>query len=129
MQILSAFAMTSPCERSWSAQGLIHTKLRNCLSVTKLDKLVHVSTNLKEMAKPKFLSESEYNWVGAEDCDDSDGEDMDPVTKECMLDEDGEVDPIALQEIDVSCLDSTLNEWIEHLANAYDEQEEHEIEL
>jgi hypothetical protein len=66
MKFLSIFAMTSPCERSWSAHGLIHTKLRNGLSMAKLEKLIHVSTNLKEMARPKSLSDSEYNWVGAE---------------------------------------------------------------
>jgi hypothetical protein len=42
-------------------------------SVPKLAKLVHLSTNLKEMTRPKLLSESGYNWVGAEECDDSDG--------------------------------------------------------
>jgi hypothetical protein len=46
MKVLFAIAMTSPCDRSWSAQGLIHTKLRNGLSVPKLEMLVHVATNL-----------------------------------------------------------------------------------
>jgi hypothetical protein len=77
--------------------------------VPKLEKLVHVSTNLLEMARRKILSESEYNWVGAEECDDSDGEDMDPVAIEGMGDKDGEVDAVALQDMDASCLDSTAN--------------------
>jgi hypothetical protein len=126
MKILSAFAMTSPCERSWSAHGLIHTKLRNGLTVSKLEKLVHVSTNLKEMARPKFLSESEYNWVGAEECDDSDGEEIDPLAIEGMVDEDGEVDPLALQDMDASCLDSTANQWADFLADVDIEDEEEE---
>jgi hypothetical protein len=41
---------------------------------------------------------------------------MDPAI-EGMVDEDGEVDPVALQDMDASCLDSTANQWTEFLAD------------
>jgi hypothetical protein len=92
--------------------------------VPKLEKLIHASTNLKEMARPKFLSESEYNWVGAEECDDSDGEDMDPVVVEGMVDEHGDMYSVAMQDMDASCLHSTANQWTEFLADVDDGDEE-----
>jgi hypothetical protein len=83
-----------------------------------------VSTILKDMAGPNFLSQSEYNWVGAEECDDSDGEETDPLAIEGMVDEDGEKDPLALQDVDARCLDSTVNQWAKFLADVDNEDEE-----
>jgi hypothetical protein len=54
---------------------------------------------------------------------------MDPVAIERMVDEDGEVDPVALQDIDASGLDSTANQWTEFLADVDDEDEEEKFDL
>jgi hypothetical protein len=62
--------------------------------------------------------------LGAEECEDSDGEDMDPVAIEGMVDEDGEIYSVAIsmQDMDTSCLYSTTNQWTEFLADV-DEQD------
>jgi hypothetical protein len=54
---------------------------------------------------------------------------MDPEAVEGMVDEDGEVDPVALQDMDSSCLDSTAKQWTEFLADVDDEDEEEECGL
>ncbi|KAH7447480.1 hypothetical protein KP509_01G108600 [Ceratopteris richardii] len=37
----------SPCERNWSTFSLVHTKLRNCLSVAQLERVVFCKANLR----------------------------------------------------------------------------------
>jgi hypothetical protein len=47
---------------------------------------------------------------------------MDPV--EGMIDEDGEMYSVAMQDMDASCLYSTANQWTEILADVDDEDED-----
>jgi hypothetical protein len=46
-----------------------------------------------------------------------------------MVDEDGEVDPLALQDMDASCPDSTANQWADSLADVDNEGEDEDEEF
>ena len=47
VRILSQTTTSSNCERNWSTFSLIHTKVRNRLTMQKLNKLVYCHYNLK----------------------------------------------------------------------------------
>jgi hypothetical protein len=64
-----------------------------------------------------------------EDCDGSDGEDTDPMAIEGMVNEDGGVDPVPLQDMDASCLDSTAKQRTVFPADDDDEDVEEELDL
>jgi hypothetical protein len=42
-RLVSQCVSSSGCERNWSTFSLLHTKVRNCLTHKKLNKLVHVN--------------------------------------------------------------------------------------
>jgi hypothetical protein len=54
---------------------------------------------------------------------------MDPMATEGMVDEDGEMYSVAMQDMDASCLDSTLSQWTLFLADVDDRGEEEEFYL
>ena len=47
MKILSQTASSSACERNWSTFALIHTKQRNKLAYSRIEKLVYCYYNMK----------------------------------------------------------------------------------
>ncbi|MCO5563502.1 hypothetical protein L7F22_017145 [Adiantum nelumboides] len=47
LRILSQDCSAGACERNWSAYSLIHTKIRNRLSTTQLEKLVYCRANMR----------------------------------------------------------------------------------
>jgi hypothetical protein len=49
MRVLACVASSSACERNWSDFGFIHSKKRNKLSTTQLEKLVYVFSNVRMM--------------------------------------------------------------------------------
>jgi hypothetical protein len=51
------------------------------------------------------------------------------IVFEGMVDEDGEVDSFAMQDMDASCLHSTANQWTEFLADVDNEDAEGEFDL
>ncbi|KAI5070860.1 hypothetical protein GOP47_0015203, partial [Adiantum capillus-veneris] len=53
LRLLSQGTCASPCERNWSTFSLIHTKRRNRLLPSHMEKLVHVHTNLRLLCKIK----------------------------------------------------------------------------
>ncbi len=53
IRVLSQGISASPCERNWSTFSLIHTKRRNRLSPTHVEKLVYCHTNLRLLKKIK----------------------------------------------------------------------------
>ncbi|MCO5600557.1 hypothetical protein L7F22_054671 [Adiantum nelumboides] len=57
------------CERNWSAYSLIHTKIRNRLSTTQLEKLVYCRANMRlvrsyhSLGQPKQVDATELKMV------------------------------------------------------------------
>ncbi|MCO5601500.1 hypothetical protein L7F22_055621 [Adiantum nelumboides] len=47
LRILSQDCSAGACERNWSAYSVIHTKIRNRLSTTQLEKLVYCRANMR----------------------------------------------------------------------------------
>ncbi|CAL2276801.1 unnamed protein product [Prunus armeniaca] len=65
MRILSQTASSSACERNWSTFALIHTKQRNRLAYTRLEKIVFCYYNMKlklrdEEAEMNKVAENDY---------------------------------------------------------------------
>ncbi|KAH7421733.1 hypothetical protein KP509_13G073300 [Ceratopteris richardii] len=48
---------SSPCERNWSSFSLVHTKLRNCLSVAQLERVVFCKANLRLLQNLRDLKD------------------------------------------------------------------------
>ena len=57
MHVLSHVISASSCERSWSAHGHIHSKIRNRLEPATTDKLVYVYSNSKMVAATRDADE------------------------------------------------------------------------
>ncbi|MQL84713.1 hypothetical protein Taro_017223 [Colocasia esculenta] len=51
IRVLSQTTSSSQCERNWSTFSLIHTKVRNMFSVTRLEKLVYCHYNMRLKVK------------------------------------------------------------------------------
>ncbi|MCO5557297.1 hypothetical protein L7F22_010858 [Adiantum nelumboides] len=47
LRVLSQDCSVGACERNWSAYSLVHTKIRNRLSTTQLEKLVYCRSNMR----------------------------------------------------------------------------------
>jgi hypothetical protein len=73
------------------------------------------------MSAAKVMSEHDYNWVGADDGDDSDGDSICDLnhTNHQNLDfdmceqDDAGMDPLACEDLDITCPDSTAQEWLQ----------------
>ena len=53
MSVLSQVLSASSCERNWSSHGHIHSKVRNRLASSSLEKLVYVYSNSKMVIKSR----------------------------------------------------------------------------
>ncbi|MCO5592385.1 hypothetical protein L7F22_046387 [Adiantum nelumboides] len=67
LRVLSQDCSAGACERNWSAYSLVHTKIRNRLSTTQLEKLVYCRSNMRlvrsfhALGNPKqFAQEQEF---------------------------------------------------------------------
>ena len=66
VEVLSQTCSSSGCERNWSTWSLIHTKLRNHLTMKKLYKLVYVHYNMRLRVKNLMHGRSDedlYNQI------------------------------------------------------------------
>eukprot|EP00474_Spongospora_subterranea_P005884 CRZ06342.1 hypothetical protein [Spongospora subterranea] len=66
LRIFTLATTTASCERSFSSQGFIHSKLRNSLNPARVEKLMFIKTNctqLQETLAPgiEWSSEEEDN--------------------------------------------------------------------
>ncbi|KAH7404522.1 hypothetical protein KP509_15G029700 [Ceratopteris richardii] len=55
LRVLSQDSCVSPCERNWSSFSLVHTKLRNRLSVAQLERVIFCKANLRLLQSVKDL--------------------------------------------------------------------------
>ncbi|KAH6601735.1 hypothetical protein BASA61_001819 [Batrachochytrium salamandrivorans] len=55
-------------ERNFSTMGFIHTKLRNCLNVETVEKLVFIKSNLPSFHEQNLEVDDDYESK-AHDCD------------------------------------------------------------
>ncbi|KAM1048527.1 hypothetical protein ACFX2C_027730 [Malus domestica] len=105
MCILSQTASSSACERNWSTFALIHTKQRNRLTYTRLEKIVFCYYNMKlklrdEEAEMNKVAENDYidllNIAGQPSDDDNN-----PIEQRIMTahldDEQGNPDTVIAQ--------------------------------
>ncbi|KAI5062606.1 hypothetical protein GOP47_0023145 [Adiantum capillus-veneris] len=69
LRILSQDCLAGACERNWSAYSLIHTKSRNRLSTSQLEKLVYCRANMRlvrsyhSLGQPKQVDATELKMV------------------------------------------------------------------
>lgn len=49
MRVFAMVASSAASERNFSTFGFIHSKLRNCLSPTLVEKLVYIKANMQEL--------------------------------------------------------------------------------
>ena len=56
IRVCSASCATKYCERNWSVYDRIHSKIRNRLSISKVEKLLYVSSNAKMLRRRKRLA-------------------------------------------------------------------------
>ncbi|KAI5079929.1 hypothetical protein GOP47_0005408, partial [Adiantum capillus-veneris] len=69
LRILSQDCSAGACERNWSAYSLIHTKIRNRLSTSQLEKLVYCRANMRlvrsyhSLGQPKQVDATELKMV------------------------------------------------------------------
>ncbi|KAH7425014.1 hypothetical protein KP509_11G036900 [Ceratopteris richardii] len=56
LRVLSQDCSSSPCERNWSAFSLVHTKLRNRLSVEQFHRVVFCKANLRLLRTLRSLT-------------------------------------------------------------------------
>ncbi|KAI5071569.1 hypothetical protein GOP47_0013820 [Adiantum capillus-veneris] len=67
LRILSQDCSAGACERNWSAYSLIHTKIRNRLSTSQLEKLVYCRANMRlvrsyhSLGQPKQIVEATWS--------------------------------------------------------------------
>lgn len=105
---LATYCQASMCERNWKDHSLTHTKKRNRLSKTRAEMLVSVMSNRRALQRAKLLPVEQYNWVGADGEDDSDGEDVDMTLVESSTLFDGEDESMNwdLEDLNASVLDT-----------------------
>ncbi|RWR73192.1 hypothetical protein CKAN_00144800 [Cinnamomum micranthum f. kanehirae] len=64
MKVLSQTTTSSNCERNWSTFSFIHTKVRNRLTMQKLNKLVYIHYNIKlrnrQRRRREFEDQTDY---------------------------------------------------------------------
>jgi hypothetical protein len=97
------------CERNWKDHFLTHTKKRIRLRKRRAEMLVSVMCNRRAPKRAQLLPDEQYNWIGADGEDDSDGEDVDMALMESasMFDEEDESMNWDLEELDARILDMT----------------------
>ncbi|GBG72723.1 hypothetical protein CBR_g12292 [Chara braunii] len=68
-KVLGMWSTTSPCERNWATHDFIHTKRRNNLSATSVEKLVFIHWNMQLLSASR-RPESRYIDVWADMVED-----------------------------------------------------------
>jgi hypothetical protein len=75
-RILHTLANSVPCERNFSAINIIHNKLRNALTVKKVNKLLYIQINRKTLRRdPQFRDKDENKDEDEDEVVDDTGED------------------------------------------------------
>jgi hypothetical protein len=65
-KIFALVTSTTSSERSWSTQGYIHSKIRNCLGNEKVNKLVFVKSNSQLLDPPPLKASREGSGVSGD---------------------------------------------------------------
>lgn len=70
IQVFSMATSSSASERNFSTFGFIHSKLRNQLSVDRVEKLVYIKTNSNILSKADQDTVSDSDSVATEELED-----------------------------------------------------------
>ena len=83
-RILYILANSVPCERHFSSLNILHTKLRNALTVERVDKLLYIQINRRTLRREGLFKvlEQEEDEDDEDDKDDEDDEDDEDDTME-----------------------------------------------
>jgi hAT family C-terminal dimerisation region len=84
-RILHTLANSVPCERNFSSLNVLHSKLRNALTVERVDKLLYIQINRRTLRGEGLYRVLEDEDIEDEDIEDEDIEDED-IEDEIMED-------------------------------------------